>query len=859
MAKEKNKQNSQDNTSGGEDLNNGLGHSQSKGTANKNVFTGDDDLLKLLDSATKAASARRTATQDNENAQAKPHRLLTTTNILIAAMVLIIAMLAYSLLRITSTSRDKPSISSQPKVIVREPAITPDTSEHTQPIPKQDQDNQYTGKTEQPISLDLANNYLVTEDYERAYSAYNRLYEALPDDKSEQIIRDFLQFRMAVCLSEMGHGHQAERLFRTVAKSKSCPLRLIANYYRAMIELDRNQFMEARACAYKTMALAPAVTADTHWALELQRDCAFIIAQAVTRKTLALTDTDKDVPQKLWTLSLPTDPFINLTKQQLHTFLNSGSKYLGNALMGPQLRKLESDDTTNHFAVTSYAAPLEELTARFAANAGLDISWKLQPHSKDLLKRPVTLHLSDVTVNEFATIVTGCAGLFAHIDTDREKTLITIDNPADYTELAEYTSVLSDRGIPLWQEYLIKYHDDKYIPNAHFGLALLLAQRQNTPEAVEQFKTVANQFPYSRLSPYALLHTSRLKANMHDYYGAREDLKQLVQQYHSMGITPKAYLYLAQASTVAEQHGQAAKTYQKVYNLDFSSESKTAAALGAAKSLYQIKDYAAAQEWLKRYINLIKDIEPENLHRAYLLLGRTQMALGEPRNACQTFALALSGQINDKERLEIVHALAENQDQRGNLILALDVLETISTSQLSQEQATNTLLFKSQILRKMGLVDKAISLISNRAGYIFKPQLQAKAYFELAQCCIEVQKLKSAHAHLATVLSLVEPGALMHETELELAHISLKLGKDEQTKSLCSKILEQTTSNDVRREALNLLATVYKNQKDYNKALEALLAQSIRTKPDDRQMSLQSDGQTIKPDYNETSPQKQDS
>ncbi len=858
MAEEENKQN-QDNTPDGYDLDSSLQDSQSNETASEDAFAGDENLLNILDSAANAASEPQTSTQNNADAQVEPHRFLTTQNILITAMVLIIAMLACSLFKITSTPRNRPSISSHPKVIAQDPATLAAISQDSQSVLDQDQDNQYADETEQPISLSLANDYLITEDYDRAYSLYNRLFEALPDDKTEQSIRDFLQFRMAVCLREMGHSHQAERLFRTVSKSNSCPLRLIANYYRALIELKRNQFLEARACAYRAMVLTPAVTADTHWALQLQRDCAFIISQAITRKTLALTDTDKDIPEELWTLPLPTDPFINLTKQQLHTFLNSGSKQLNNALMGPQVQKLESDDTVNHFAITSSAAPLEELMARFAANADLDIHWNLQSHSKDLLRKPLALHLPDVTASEFATIVTGCVGLFAHIDTDREKTLITIDNPDDYTKLAEHISVLSDRGIPLWQEYLIKYHDDKHVPNAHFALALLLAQRQNIPEAIEQFRTVANRFPYSRLSPYALLHTSRLKANMHDYYGAREDLKQLVQQYHDMGITPKAYLYLAHASTEAGQHRQAAKTYQKVYNLDFSFESKTIAAFEAAKCLYQIKDYAAAQTWLKTYINLVKDTQPDDLRHAYLLLGRTQLALGEPQNACQTFALVLSEQINDKERLEIVHALAENQDQRGNLILALDVLETISTSQLSQEQSTDTLLLKSQILRKMGLVDKATALISNRAGYLFKPQLQAKAYFELAQCCIETGNLKAAHAHLATILSLAKPGILMEQAQLELARISLKLGKNEQTVSLCSKILKQTTSDDVRQEALNLLATVYKNQKSYNKALEALLAQSSRTNLDDNEKTLRSDGQTIKLESNETDLEKQDS
>jgi predicted negative regulator of RcsB-dependent stress response len=153
----------------------------------------------------------------------------------------------------------------------------------------------------------------------------------------------------------------------------------------------------------------------------------------------------------------------------------------------------------------------------------------------------------------------------------------------------------------------------------------------------------------------------------------------------------------------------------------------------------------------------------------------------------------------------------------------------------------------------MGLVDKAVALISNRAGYIFKPQLQAKAYFELAQCCIETGNLQAAYAHLTTTISLAEAGTLMEKAQLELARISLKLGKDKQTLLLCSNILKRTTSDDVRQEASNLLAIVYRNQKSYNKALEILLAQSNQTNLDD------SDEQAIKLESNEVNLEKQDS
>jgi len=135
----------------------------------------------------------------------------------------------------------------------------------------------------------------------------------------------------------------------------------------------------------------------------------------------------------------------------------------------------------------------------------------------------------------------------------------------------------------------------------------LLAQEGQLTNAIAEYKLVANHFSQTALAPYALLNSSKLKANLHDYSGAREDLAQLVEQYPDTEFYGQACLNLADATKKAGLVNEAERLYRKVYNLGLSLESQTTSALGAGSCSYEAQDYEAAAKWLTRYLNLAKD------------------------------------------------------------------------------------------------------------------------------------------------------------------------------------------------------------------------------------------------------------
>jgi predicted Zn-dependent protease len=85
--------------------------------------------------------------------------------------------------------------------------------------------------------------------------------------------------------------------------------------------------------------------------------------------------------------------------------------------------------------------------------------------------------------------------------------------------------------------------------------------------------------------------------------------------------------------------------------------------------------------------------------------------------------------------------------------------------------------------------------------------------------------LEFARKKLAEILVMVEPGLLAHEIALKLAEVCLKLNQNSQAISICLQLLDSDPSAPVSQKALEILATAYNRQKNYDRAALALLGQ----------------------------------
>jgi tetratricopeptide (TPR) repeat protein len=831
-----------------------LNEQPEKQTLKEDNLSGDKEFFEALEASINKASSKGPRTHLNDD-KISSKRLLRIEIILLIGSVTAAASLIYSFYKSRSIAKNQipAEYIQQLQPSTARQSEESDTSQAKSTKPEQAESP--PSQNDEPLSLKYANDSFMHDDFHGAFQAYARLNRILSKDPNQLPMHSFLKLRMAICLKKVDRIDQAEKLLRILSVDDSCPLAAMANYQRALIEFERSQYLQARACAYRAMALCEAVTADTDWAVNLKKDCHFLIALSLTNRIVNLSGIDADMPAKLWRVNQHSDFGCDKEEAQLDAFLKSGITKLKQALMGPKVKKLDVADSVDHFEVISNNAPAEELFAKFTSSAKIFLVWTPHKSWGEIRRQPVSLFLPDVTSEEFASIAAGCVGSQAAVDSKTTPPALIITNPSEYTDLPDHLSSIADEALERWSEFIIKYNEDGRLPNAHFACGIIYQVRDQIIEAVAQYKIVANRYAQSPLAPYALLNSSKIKADLHDYVGAKQDLKQLVEQYHRTAVAQAACLYLADAAFKTELYDEAANTYCRVYNLDDSLKSRAAASLGAARAFFALGDYNSARTWVEQYINIVGP-SPDNqqehpeLYSAYLLLAKVQLLQGNRTEAFNAFKLALHEELTQKDRTEIVTAILKCDIDSLDPIQALDLLETLQSQALSPQESTGAILTKCRILRKMHLPGKALDIINDRFDYILQPKLRAEAYFEVGQCYIELNQPEKAHLCFVKLLAIAEPGPIADQATLKLAELSLQLDKIDKAIELCSQLLARQIPEDLRQAAVHIMAQAYKKQNNLEKAVSLLVEQVEASKDTTSDKTASGNSQTQQPSEN---------
>ncbi|MBN2183551.1 MAG: tetratricopeptide repeat protein [Sedimentisphaerales bacterium] len=794
------------------------------------IFNGDEDFYKLL-SESKISDAKKTAgIRQSLPGKNRLRHFTLLQKVIALGIILVTTILLYVLFGQKSGTINGPTSISAGQAPVdgrQESDLSKAAADSSNAAEVKMLKSSGNLPPSQPLSLKVARDFFQSKDYNKAYTVFNQLYEAMP--VSEVMLRDFLRLQMALCLENAKDYENASRFFVLVTDSPSPIVRVLANYHLSMLEIRRKRYLHARTRAYKALALIKAVDFDHDWTMAFECDCYFLAAECLSRYVLSLSNADSDIPDSLWSKpNISMEPFTDLSEPQLRAVLSSGSEHIGTGLLDPKISRLEDRNVLPRWSVASYGAPIEELLAKFAADADIDIHWiferesGLNPEPDVIRLSPATLYLPSLNSQQIVLIAAGCTGLLARSEEDSGRQKVTIYNPAEYSSLNEHVLFLGRHAISLWLKYILMFNNEERLGNAHFAMGLLQSQTDRSAEAIAEYKLVANRFSQTALAPFALLHSSKIKTELRDYQGAREDLRQLIEQYPDAEIYCRAYLRLADVTKMAGLNGEAAQLYSRVYNFGLSEDSKTESAFGAAGCFYQIEAYQDAAKWLTRYIDLAKGGRGNYLYSAYFLLGKTNLALGKYEQASEAFQYALTEQNSREQYVEAIKALVDGHIEQENFLEALDALENTREVALSEEQSVDMLLLKSKIYRMLGLVDAAIDSLRNRAEYVTDPKLNVKLTFELAQCYLANGDLELARGNFSAVLRSAEPGPLAQKTACELINVCLMLGKNSEAISVSLQLLDTNLPDDTRQETLKMLATAYNRQKDYDKAAMAL-------------------------------------
>lgn len=824
LEEEKHNEDQSQNSPSAEDLFVGPVH---EALVERDVFVGDEDFYESLSSG----SASRA---NDDTTQRVPYwnKLRLLKLVTVAAIGLTGAVLIRHSIKgtdtpaITTETTTRNDRASQARKEQPEVKPAPDESQQTAPQSESAQDTMQRQvlPDSQPVSLKIAQGLYRTGEYDKAHAAFARLTAKLSDRQANK--KNILRFQMAMCHEHAGRSGPAAEQLDSLSRSLSPTVRMLACYNLGVLQLRHNSFVRARRNMYKALSLVNLADLDRNLMLGFQRDGNFLTAEAITRNILALSNMDRDLPPMLWPDCGLADPFSGLNEQQLDNLARSGLDVLETASLAPRVKQITHEDGSMRWSVICYGSSIEELLARFAVEAGLDITWgggneqRNDPNHLSVKQRPLTLYLPAATAQQVITIAAGHAGLVARIE---DRSTVAIGNPQAYTSLTDHLHELAEHTISLWQRFLLGFYGDERSENVHLILGLLQDLQDRPAEALAEYKLVANRFSNSPLAPYALLYSSKIKADLRDYIGARRYLQQLVEQYPDSQITDRSYMTLADMTLQAGLLDEAAKAFSRVYSLTLSDRSRTDAALGAGKCYYRMSDHESAIRWLMRYIESAKHADSEELWIVYYMIGKSHLAQGRSRQACQAFQYALQGKLSREQYIETISALVDSHMEQERYIEALSILEDMKVRRFSQKDSVKITLLKSKVLRAMGLFENAIATLGDKAEYTLDSTLTAQIALEIANCHIDQQNWPQAEKTLSNILVSIEAGPLADRASIALARVCLKLRRESQTIRICRRLLDGDLDEPDSSTVLKLLAQAYRQQQDFERAALALL------------------------------------
>ncbi|MBN1817622.1 MAG: hypothetical protein JW828_09680 [Sedimentisphaerales bacterium] len=762
----------------------------------EDLFAGDDKLYRMIEKG----RGPDLLSQAGKAAHKAGVKLLTPTHIvLLINVIVIMGVTGYLAMR-------DPDGAANPST-----QQTPVSGAATE-LPRIPLSRTTAAALDHAVSWQVAEQFLLSGDYTRAYYVYEKLNRNLTQHKEDdELIRDMLYLKMALCLQNLPQYGSPDPLFDRALISRSPAVRMLANYHLMMTAMANRNYEIARIRAYKTLALLPTVQEEC--SANFEGDCYFTMAEALTRQVLLLNNQDIVLPGVLWSESLSLEHLPVATQEQLRALLQRGVEQTGPAALAPYIAKQPGLSVGSQWSAIALEAPLSEFLARFAAESGWNLSWTA--FQEDAKKRPVTLYLPGDAEQRIPEIAAGSVGWIAEFNTDD----IVIHNPDIYENLADHTHLLAREAIYVWRRFLLRYRGDHRTPNAHYALGLMHETIDQSVAAMGEYKLVSGQFPHNPLAPHALFNASRIKTEMRDYEGAKADLTEILVQYSDSQLVDEASLYLAEATVKAGLYDDAAHMFRKVYNLDLSKESRCRAAYGAGRCAFELKQFEEAKKWLMQ--GLLMTDHPQDRRRGpgYFLLGKTLMQLQDFPQAALALRQALETSLSPDDYIEVVLQLVQAERGQGNYVAALNMLETVPQEKLTQYYLCQFLTAQAQLFRDIGLTDIAITLLRRQIQFIADARNRALLTLELAKCELQIDDAKQARQDLVEALKHLSAVEQIHEAHLLLADVCYRLGDLTQTEDICLRFLRRKeVPASQRNTAFEILGRVYTTKNEHGRA-----------------------------------------
>ena len=685
-------------------------------------------------------------------------------------------------------------------------AIRPATTQPTQPAG-------YAGAEahENPaeaVSWEKTEASFQNHDYRDALAGYGRMLEVLHRVPAETTTVQFCQLRIAQCMVQLGRSGEGRDLLVGLLTSSSPIIRAVANHEAARTDLQHGQYMQARMKLYTALACLGSLEVP----IDLERDCDFQVARAMTQQAISLLANVMEID---WKAPQATDPFGGLDQARTRALLNEGTERLGQAAMGPMVWKVEGGTLGRQWAIVCIQSPLEEVLSRFAAEAKLEVRWN--SIAPEIRRRPVTLLLSGVSQQRFAEVACGTCGLLARLTGEE----VIVHDPVGAETLSGQRELLVAEAVSAWRRFFLRAPDDPRSPRGYLALAVLEAGAGDSVAALRDAQLTAERFTDHDVAPLAMLLGASIRMQLRDYNGARADLLKLLDRYPNCPTADQAYVNLGNVTAEAGLLEEAIGAFNKLYYLNLTAESRSRACLGLGKCHFRLGRFAQAVEWLDRCLASPVGLRSPELAEARMLLGQAAAKTGDLAYAQRVLGDLLADGSAKDLFIEAGMKLADVDIRLGRPALALSVLRELDARQLSDRQREQAYLLSAQAMRSMGLPERAAQFLRGRIETVTDLEARLRLSVELARCLVADGDQTAALAALTEAMSKAPPGPVSQETACFLAEMALKAGKLDQAVAVTGGLLITTCSPEIRQRALEILAAASILQRDYKKAAEA--------------------------------------
>ncbi len=642
------------------------------------------------------------------------------------------------------------------------------------------------------------------KDYDKAFNGYKTLMEYTPRHAEGQLLNDYFQLRMGQCLARSNKNTRAREELNAVTQSLSPVIRALAWYDLAKVDLVENRFLAARAKAYQSIAAISAMDRP----LALEADCSFLIARVLTEKTRSFHTTNEKIN---WPADQIPDPFTGMDTLQIRKLLQEGVGYWS-PLFDPALTMEPMKDEAGRWRVSCSQLTIEDLLNQFGGKTDKDIQWS--GVKNQAMRRVVNFHFRSIPSQKVSEVAAGMIGLIGRFTLNE----ICVYDPADATSVSYQRNLLTRETVSAWRLFFLRYPTDVRVPDGRYALAMVDELSGEKIEAIHEYELLASRYKRADVAPKALLQAAKIKISMMNFAKARQDLVDLLDLYPDFPGVDQVYLMLAGINETSGQYEEALRSYEYLYYRNLSSTSRQAACMGAGRCYDKLQKHADATKWFARYAALAKKPNPVDYVEAYFRMARSEVAQGNFDMAVQAYHRGLAGNPAPEVRVPALMELVNVHIHREDFVSAIGVLNHLRRETLTKEQQCQQAILNAEVLRSLGLMEKARSVLKLQLSAAESAELRAMVGVELAQCHMDVEDYESAQQILTEVLPLLQDEKTLWLAEVLLADVCLKLDEPEQAIRIAKKVTDSTAPADLHRRAARILGEAYLMKKEFEKA-----------------------------------------